>query len=134
MSTLSSKLLYRGSVVCRTMSWGVLGCSGIESTFYYITLNHSCLVRVSFPCAHARITYVQARFTCVQKRMYHDASHCVQNGRTQAATKLQPSCNQAATKLQPSCTQSATLQVRCINVACTMHARLMDGACTVHRV
>ena len=116
VSTLSSKLLYRGSVVCRTMSWGVLGCSGIESTFYYITLNHSCLVRVSFTCVHARITYVHARFTCVQARMYHDASHCVQNGRTQAATKLQPSCNQAARKVQ-----------RCKLDASTLHAQCMRG-------
>ena len=104
------------------MSWGVY--SEIESTFYYITLNHSCLVRVSF-------TYVHARITCVQARMYHDASQCVQNGCTQAATKLQLSCNQAATKLQPSCNQAATkLHAKC-NVASSMHHRCMHIACAV---
>ena len=67
----------------------------------------------------------------IQARMYHDASQCVQNGRTQAATKLQLSCNQAATKLQPSCNQAATkLHAKC-NVASSMHHRCMHIACAV---
>ena len=89
------------------------------------------MVRVSFTCVHARITYVHARFTCVQARMYHDASHCVQNGCTQAATKLQRGCNVDATWMQRGCNVDATkLHAKC-NVASAMHQRCMHNACAV---